>query len=159
MDDFIPQEMHVVVGKPVMLKIRARDVLHSVYIPHMRAKMDAVPGMPTKFWFLPEKTTEDMRGETGNANFNYEIACTEVCGTGHFSMRLILVVEDQASYDRWKAQQKPLLSQILENDPKFISKIPENLRAKAMKYAPAPAAPDSTTAVEGTTAATSGSLK
>ncbi len=64
MDDFInPSEMHVEVGKPVSLKIRARDVLHSVYIPHMRRKMDAVPGMPTKFWFIPDKSTEQMRAE------------------------------------------------------------------------------------------------
>jgi cytochrome c oxidase subunit II len=158
-DDFMPQEMHLVVGKPVLLKIRARDVLHSVFIPHMRVKMDAVPGMPTHFKFLPEKTTEDMREITGNGKFDYEIACTEVCGRGHFSMRLKLVVESQAEYDRWKAQQKPLLATILENDPGFLTKIPENIRAKAMKYAPAPAVADSTTVDAGSAVATSASLR
>ena len=119
MDDFInPSEMHVEVGKPVLLKIRARDVLHSVYIPHMRVKMDAVPGMPTKFWFIPDKSTEQMRAELNNPNFDYEIACTEVCGRGHFAMRLRLIVEDKASLDAWKQQQKPLLSTIL--CPRFL---------------------------------------
>jgi cytochrome c oxidase subunit 2 len=160
MDDFInPSEMHVEVGKPVSLKIRARDVLHSVFIPHMRVKMDAVPGMPTKFWFTPDKSTEQMRAETGNPNFDYEIACTEVCGRGHFAMRLRLIVEDKASVDAWKQQQKPLLSTILEADPKFISKIPEKLRAKAMDYAPYVEEVDSTTAATGSAAAATSSLR
>jgi len=160
MDDFInPSEMHVEVGKPVSLKIRARDVLHSVFIPHMRVKMDAVPGMPTKFWFTPDKSTEQMRAELGNPNFDYEIACTEVCGRGHFAMRLRLIVEDKASVDAWKQQQKPLLSTILEADPKFISKIPEKLRAKAMDYAPYVEEVDSTTAATGSAAAATSSLR
>ncbi len=160
MDDFInPSEMHVEVGKPVSLKIRARDVLHSVFIPHMRVKMDAVPGMPTKFWFTPDKSTEQMRAELGNPNFDYEIACTEVCGRGHFAMRLRLIVEDKAAVDAWKQQQKPLLSTILEADPKFISKIPEKLRAKAMDYAPYVEEVDSTAAATGSGAAASSSLR
>lgn len=160
MDDFInPSEMHVEVGKPVSLKIRARDVLHSVYIPHMRVKMDAVPGMPTKFWFIPDKSTEQMRAELNNPNFDYEIACTEVCGRGHFAMRLRLIVEDKASVDAWKQQQKPLLSTILEANPKFITKIPEKLRAKAMNYAPYVEEADSTTASTGSAAAASASMR
>jgi cytochrome c oxidase subunit 2 len=161
MDDFInPSEMHVEVGKPVLLKIRARDVLHSVYIPHMRVKMDAVPGMPTKFWFIPDKSTAQMRAELNNPNFDYEIACTEVCGRGHFAMKLRLIVEDKAAVDAWKQQQKPQLSLILESNPKFISKIPEKLRAKAMDYAPyVEEATDSTTAESGSAAATSASLR
>jgi len=85
-DDFVPREMHIPKGHPVLLKIRARDVLHSVFAPHFRLKMDAVPGMPTKFWFVATKTTEEMRAETGNPDFNYEIACTELCGRGHFTI-------------------------------------------------------------------------
>ncbi|MFN4145043.1 MAG: cytochrome c oxidase subunit II [Runella sp.] len=131
-----PSEMYVEVGKPVALKIRARDVLHSVFIPHMRVKMDAVPGMPTKFWFIPDKSTDQMRAELNNPNFDYEIACTEVCGRGHFSMRMRLIVADKATVDAWKQQQKPVLASILETNPKFISKIPEALREKAINYMP-----------------------
>ena len=100
-DDIIPRELHLPKGKPVLFKIRARDVIHSVYSPHFRLKMDAVPGMPTSFWFVPSKSTEDMRRETGNPEFNFEIACAEVCGRGHFSMRLLVIVEEPELYEKW----------------------------------------------------------
>lgn len=145
-DDFVNSqgELHIPVGKPVLLKIRARDVLHSVFIPHLRVKMDAVPGMPTRFWFVADKTTEEMRNITGNPDFNYELACTEVCGRGHFSMRAKIVVEDEASWKKWCSEQKPLLTSY----PEYASRIPANLKAKAAKYLPTEtAAPsDSTTA-------------
>lgn len=130
-DDFAnASEMHIPKGKPVLLKIRARDVLHSVFIPHMRVKMDAVPGMPTKFWFVADKSTADMRAELGKPDFNYEIACTEICGRSHFGMKLLLVVDEPADYDKWKKSQKPLLTE----NPDLLNKVPENLKAKAQKY-------------------------
>lgn len=135
-DDFTNSaEMHIPVNKPILLKIRARDVLHSVFIPHMRVKMDAVPGMPTKFWFVPDKTTNDMRAELGDPNFDYEIACTEICGTGHFAMKMRLIVEDEASYRKWCAEQKSLL----QTYPEYLAKVPDNLKPKALKYIPAEA--------------------
>ncbi|UTA67588.1 MULTISPECIES: cytochrome c oxidase subunit II [Emticicia] len=142
-DDFTSNtELHIPKGKPVLLKIRARDVLHSVFIPHMRVKMDAVPGMPTKFWFVADKSTADMRAELGNPDFKYEIACTEVCGRSHFAMKLNLIVDEPADYEKWKKEQKPLLSV----KPEFIDKVPANLKAKALKYTGGEAAAsDSTT--------------
>jgi cytochrome c oxidase subunit 2 len=117
-------------------------VLHSVFIPHMRVKMDAVPGMPTKFWFVADKSTADMRAELGNPDFKYEIACTEVCGRSHFAMKLNLIVDEPADYEKWKKEQKPLLSV----KPEFIDKVPANLKAKALKYTGGEAATsDSTT--------------
>jgi cytochrome c oxidase subunit 2 len=127
-DDFTPREMHIPKGHPVLLKIRARDVLHSVFAPHFRLKMDAVPGMPTKFWFVATKTTEEMRAETGNPEFNYEIACTEICGRGHFSMRLLVVVDEPEEYEKWKAEQQSWLSK----NPEYLAKVPENMRELAM---------------------------
>lgn len=127
-DDFVPREMHIPKGKPVLFKIRARDVLHSVFAPHFRLKMDAVPGMPTKFWFVPTKTTEEMRAETGNPDFNYEIACTEICGRGHFSMRMLVVVDEPQDFENWKAEQESWLSK----NPEYMAKIPENMKELAM---------------------------
>ena len=127
-DDFIPREIHLPKGKPVLFKIRARDVLHSVFAPHFRLKMDAVPGMPTKFWFVPTKSTEDMRAETGNPEFDYEIACTEICGKGHFTMRMLIVVDEPAEYEKWKREQASWLSK----NPDYLSRIPEELRDLAM---------------------------
>jgi cytochrome c oxidase subunit 2 len=127
-DDFTPRELHLPKGQPVEFRIRARDVLHSVFAPHFRLKMDAVPGMPTRFWFIPTKTTEEMRIETGNPDFNYEIACTEVCGRGHFSMRLLVVVDEPEDYEAWKAEQEPWLSK----NPEYMAKVPANLKELAM---------------------------
>jgi len=122
MDDFMPGQLHLPKGKNVMLKIRARDVLHSVFLPHFRVKMDAVPGMPTSFWFTPTKSTEDMRQELSKdpewqkldkdgkpkwQNFNYELACTEICGNSHFAMRMQVIVHEEAEYKEWFDSQKP----------------------------------------------------
>ncbi|GAB4329671.1 MAG: cytochrome c oxidase subunit II [Flammeovirgaceae bacterium] len=107
MDDFTPREIHLPKGQPVLLKIRARDVLHSVFMPHFRVKMDAVPGMPTQFWFKPDISTKEMREKTGNPNFNYELACTEVCGSGHFAMRMVIIVDEPEDFQKWASEQKP----------------------------------------------------
>lgn len=127
-DDFKSLELHLPVGKEVLLKIRAKDVLHSVFLPHFRVKMDAVPGMLTTFKFIATKTTQQMRDETGNPNFNYEMACTEICGKGHFSMRFPVVVEDEATFNKWKAGQ----DSFLKANPEYLKRVPENLRELAM---------------------------
>jgi cytochrome c oxidase subunit II len=105
-DDFPSQTVVLPKGEPVLFRIRARDVLHSVFAPHMRLKMDAVPGMPTRFWFIPTKTTAEMRAELGDEEFEYEIACTEVCGSGHFSMRRVITVVEPEEYRKWFSEQK-----------------------------------------------------
>ncbi len=123
MDDFMPGKLMLPKGRPVLLNIRSRDVLHSVFLPHFRLKMDAVPGMPTQFWFTPTKTTADMREELSTAggmwdelndkgepkwqNFNYELACTEICGDSHFAMKFAVEVIEAEAYDKWMAEQKP----------------------------------------------------
>jgi cytochrome c oxidase subunit 2 len=99
--------MHLVVGKPVKLVINAKDVIHDVGLPHFRMKMDAVPGTPTTMWFTPTKTTKQVREETGDPEFVYEISCDQMCGRGHYSMRGTIVVETQEEYDAWMAQQEP----------------------------------------------------
>lgn len=127
-DDFKSLELHLPKGKEVLIKIRAKDVLHSLYIPHFRVKMDAVPGMPTQFKFVATKTTEEMRDELNNPNFNYEIACAEVCGQAHFSMKMIVVVEEPEAYERWKQQQEAWLKQ----NPDYLKKVPAALQEAAM---------------------------
>lgn len=126
-DDIVnPLELHIPKGKPVLFKIRSRDVIHSVFLPHFRQKMDAVPGMPTKFWFVPTKTTADMQSETGNADFKYELACTEICGRGHFAMRYVVVVDEPEDYEAWLAQQKGFASQ----NPDVVAKFQTNAAQK-----------------------------
>jgi hypothetical protein len=113
---------------PVELKIRAKDVIHSVFIPHFRLQMNAVPGMATRFWFTPTKTTEEMRAELDNPDFNYELVCNKICGKAHFAMRYIVVVDDPEDYEEWKAKQQPWL----KNNPDYLSKVPDKLKNLAL---------------------------
>lgn len=126
-DIHVPTTMHVVVNKPVKLVINSQDVVHDVGLPAFRLKMDAVPGTPTTLWFTPIYTTAEMKKRTGNPDFVFEIACDQICGKGHFTMRGVIVVETQKEFNAWMIKQRP-----------------EYLRAKA---GIAPPATDSTKAV------------
>ncbi|MTI38985.1 cytochrome c oxidase subunit II [Fulvivirga lutimaris] len=126
-DDFTPLELHLPKGKEVLLNIRARDVLHSVFLPYQRVKMDAVPGMPTRFKFIATKTTQEMRDETGDPEFNYFLTCTEICGRGHFSMKMTVVVDEIEDYEKWKAEQQTWL----KLNPDFLEQIPADKRELA----------------------------
>jgi cytochrome c oxidase subunit 2 len=117
MDDFIVNEIHIPKGKPVLFKIRSRDVMHSFFVPHFRAQMHAVPGMPTKFWLTPTKSTADMANETGNPDFKYELVCNQICGRGHFAMRAVIVVDEPDDYEAWVAKQKPFI----ESNPDLLT--------------------------------------
>jgi len=127
LDDFGAQNVVVPKGEPVLLMIRARDVLHSVFIPHMRVKMDAVPGMPTRFWFVANKTTAEMQEELGNPDFQYEIACAEVCGSGHFSMKKFITVLEPDEYQKWYNEQ----ATFIEQDPDLIADLPDDIKELA----------------------------
>lgn len=107
-DDLVVQEIHLVKDKPVTLKFRARDVIHSAYLPYFRAQMNVVPGLPTKFTFTPNKTTEEMRALKKDPEFDYYLVCNKICGNAHFNMKMKVVVEDEASYKAWISQQAAL---------------------------------------------------
>lgn len=101
------EDLHLVVNKPVRLIINAKDVIHDVGLSHFRLKMDAVPGTPTTMWFTPTKTTKQMKIDTGDPDFVFEISCDQMCGQGHYKMRGTIVVESQEEFDFWMAKQKP----------------------------------------------------
>jgi len=113
-DDIEASEMHLVVGKPVQLIINAQDVIHDVGLVHFRLKMDAVPGIPTTLWFTPKYTTEQMKKITGNKDFVYEISCDQICGSGHYSMRGVIIVETQEEHDAWLSGKKPQYVTVME---------------------------------------------
>jgi cytochrome c oxidase subunit 2 len=152
-DDFIPSELVLPVGKEVTLQIRARDVIHSVFLPHFRVKMDAVPGMPTKFTFKPTITTEEMREITKNPKFNYEMACTEICGRGHYAMRFPVRVLSLEEYNKWKTEQKSWASQ--NND--YVQSKTKNTAFKS-KYLKPIADSTAAVSVDSTTTIVSDSL-
>jgi cytochrome c oxidase subunit II len=119
------EPMHLVVNKPVKLIIGAKDVIHDVGLSHFRMKMDAVPGTPTTMWFTPTKTTRQMKEETSNPNFVYEISCDQMCGQGHWSMRGEIIVETQEEFDIWMAGKKSkYYTTFPELDPANKNKVP-----------------------------------
>ncbi|MBI4681620.1 MAG: cytochrome c oxidase subunit II [Nitrospirae bacterium] len=82
-------ELRVPLGKPVKLLITSADVIHGLYIPAFRIKEDAVPGMQTFLWFLPDRAGE------------YDLFCSEYCGTQHSSMVSKVIVIPQKDFDSW----------------------------------------------------------
>lgn len=104
-DDVLPTEIHIPVDEPTLLRFRARDVIHSAYLPYFRVQMNCVPGMPTQFWFIPTQTTAQIRADKNDPKFDYYLFCAKICGSAHFNMKIKVIVETRAEYNRWLAEQ------------------------------------------------------
>jgi cytochrome c oxidase subunit 2 len=85
----VDSKMHVPVDKDVRVIIQSVDVLHSLFIPAFRTKMDAVPGRYTDLWFRATKTG------------TYPIFCAEYCGTSHSDMLSEAVVHEAGAFEQW----------------------------------------------------------
>lgn len=105
-DQIVKSEMHLPVGKEVEFVFRSQDVIHSAYMPHFRAQMNTVPGVPTRFKMTPTITTKEMRGKLGDDKFDYILLCNKVCGNAHFNMQMKIVVESETEYLAWLEKQK-----------------------------------------------------
>lgn len=93
-DDFtIRNQLHIPVNQPVVMRLTSEDVIHSFFVPQFRVKQDAVPGWTINVWF---EVTE--AGE-------YEIACAELCGQGHTTMRGRVFVHTAEDYQNWLAER------------------------------------------------------
>jgi len=93
-DDIVSQNiMHAPAGKPVRVRLRSKDVIHSFFLPNIRIKQDAVPGMGIEVWFTPTRPGQ------------YEIACAELCGLGHYRMRGFLTIDESLdAFNKWLAE-------------------------------------------------------
>ena len=111
-DDKMAREVHLVIDKPVLLKFRSQDVIHSAFLPHFRVQMNCVPGISTQFGFTPTKTTAQMK-ETEGAEFEYILLCNKICGASHYNMQMTFIVETQEEYDIWLAAQENLETKLL----------------------------------------------
>ena len=105
-------QLYLPVNRPVIVKLRSKDVIHSFGVPEFRVKQDAIPGLTIPIWFVPNVTTAEMRTRTGNAAFQYEIACAQLCGLGHARMRGFVTVQTAEEFQAWldeesKAQSAP----------------------------------------------------
>ena len=132
-DVVVTQEFHLPINRKVIFKIRSQDVLHSAYMPHFRAQMNAVPGMITEFSFTPTTTTADMRlnpevvSKVNRINkirydnsqeliakgeealdpyqFDYLLLCAKICGSSHYNMQMKIVVESEKDFNKWLNDQ------------------------------------------------------
>lgn len=94
-------QLYLPVNRPIIVKLRSKDVIHSFNVPEMRVKQDAVPGLTIPIWFTPNVTTAEMRARTGNPDFQYEIACAQLCGLGHYRMRAFVTVVTPEEFQKW----------------------------------------------------------
>jgi cytochrome c oxidase subunit 2 len=88
-DDIVATTMAVPVDRPVQVILRSKDVTHSLYVPNLRLKQDAVPGMAIPVHFTATKVGK------------YEIACAELCGMFHYRMRSFLDVLTEEQFQSW----------------------------------------------------------
>jgi cytochrome c oxidase subunit 2 len=98
---YIDSQLHVPVDTPVKLTMTSEDVIHSFYVPEFRIKRDVIPGRYSRLWFTAVEPGE------------YDIFCTEYCGTNHSQMLSKLIVQQRADFDGW-----------LEDASDFLSKMP-----------------------------------
>ncbi len=91
--------LNMPVGKPVIVHLSTKDVIHSFGLPEMRIKQDTTPGISQPVWFTPTVVGE------------WDIACSQLCGLGHSRMRGIYGVLSQTDFDAWMARQVALLPQ------------------------------------------------
>jgi cytochrome c oxidase subunit 2 len=92
-DDVVVQTLYLPVNKEVDILLRAQDVIHNFNVPAMRVKQDAVPGLLIRTHFTPARTGQ------------FEIACAELCGLGHYKMRGFVQVQSQADFDKGMAER------------------------------------------------------
>ncbi|HKD19166.1 MAG TPA: cytochrome c oxidase subunit II [Thermoanaerobaculia bacterium] len=116
-DDILTlNQIHFPVGKPVIVTLTSKDVIHSFFLPEFRVKQDAVPGMHTRIWF------------EGNKVGHWEIACAELCGLGHFRMKGFVTVDTPEDFQKWLAEQAATQT---PEPPKAASKTIESAPAAA----------------------------
>jgi cytochrome c oxidase subunit 2 len=89
----VVNELHMINNRPIEVRVRAVDVIHSFFLPNFRVKQDAVPGRTFAIWFTPDKPGQ------------YQIACAQLCGIGHYTMGGNVTVESQEAFDQWLQTQ------------------------------------------------------
>jgi cytochrome c oxidase subunit 2 len=98
-DDIVTvNQMNLPVNRPVLVHLSSKDVIHSFGLFEMRVKQDAVPGLDIPVWFIPNRPGQ------------YEIACSQLCGLGHFRMRGFVTIQEEGEYRNFLAEEAKLLT-------------------------------------------------
>lgn len=153
-DDILMQDVVLKKGQKYRVRITAQDVLHDFYLPQFRVKMDAVPGLPTYFVFTPTKTTKEYRKELSQyeeyqvideddgekmlwETRDFELACAELCGIGHWSMRKKVIVLEPEEYDDLMAEQESFYLTSIRNsdaDPFKGELLPFEIKQRSEEF-------------------------
>jgi cytochrome c oxidase subunit 2 len=105
-DDYTAKELVLIKDQEYFFVLRSQDVLHSAYFPHFRAQMNCVPGSRTTLKVTPTITTQEMRDDIGNQDFNYILMCNKICGVSHSNMKMaVTVVADTVEFNSWKNEE------------------------------------------------------
>jgi cytochrome c oxidase subunit II len=104
-------QLYLPANTPIIVRLRSKDVIHSFGVPEFRVKQDAVPGLTIPIWFVPDVTTAEMRTRTGNPEFQYEIACAQLCGMGHYRMRGFVTVQTPEEFQKWMEDEQAKLKE------------------------------------------------
>ena len=88
-DLFLVNDLHLPIDEDVLVQLKSMDVLHSFFLPNVRIKQDAVPGMKIPVWFKAREAGE------------FDIVCAELCGWGHYKMKGRVTFEPRADFEAW----------------------------------------------------------
>ena len=88
-DDITVRGFHFPVGRPVIVRLNSKDVIHSFKLPVMRVGQDVIPGMEIAVWF------------EANATGKFQVGCAQLCGLGHYEMKADLVIESPQDFQAW----------------------------------------------------------
>jgi cytochrome c oxidase subunit 2 len=94
-DIVVTDELHLPVDRPTIVHLTSTDVIHSFFLPPLRVKQDAIPGLSIPIWFEPTETGE------------WDIACAQLCGVGHYRMRGYLTVHTAEEFEAWLRSEAP----------------------------------------------------
>jgi cytochrome c oxidase subunit 2 len=109
-------QLYLPANRQIIVKLRSKDVIHSFGVPEFRVKQDAIPGLTIPIYFIPDVTTAEMRARTGNPEFQYEIACAQLCGLGHYRMRGFVTVLGGEEFQKWMDAEQVKLKEQAETD-------------------------------------------
>ncbi|MCB1230416.1 MAG: cytochrome c oxidase subunit II [Verrucomicrobiae bacterium] len=99
-DDFVTLgDLVLPKGRPVIIQVTSKDVIHGLALVPMFIQQDAIPGREIPMWFVPNKVGE------------WDIVCAQLCGAGHAKMKATIRVVEPEEFDQWFAGQRPLLPQ------------------------------------------------
>lgn len=109
-DDVITlNQLHLPVNRKILIDLSSKDVIHSLFLPQMRVKQDAIPGQTIPIWFEPTMVTppESSLPACAATKTCWEIACAQLCGLTHYRMRGFYQIHDAAGYEQWLAENAP----------------------------------------------------